>query len=79
MDQIFTIRMMMEKFWEYGNSMFQVPVSYKQAYDRVHRDSMCNILKEFQIAKKITLLIKACYAHMNVRLDLEKTLHHLLE
>lgn len=48
---ILTAKMMMENLWEYKFT-FQIFVRYKQAYDNVHRDLLCNI---FSNSEKATI------------------------
>lgn len=61
-DQIFTIRRMMEGHWEFNKSMTSIFIDFKQAYDSIHRPSMWHVMKEFGIPQKIIHLVKACYS-----------------
>ena len=59
--QIFTVRQILEKHWEFNTDIYQLYIDFRQAYDSIHRPSMWAILKEFGIPKKLISLIKACY------------------
>ena len=50
-------------------------IDYRQAYDSIHRPSMWNILREYNIPKKLISLIKACYTNSkcSVRVGTKKT------
>ena len=61
MDNIFILRQVNEKYWEYGKTAWHIYVDYKQAYDSVYRPSLWNILRSFSIPEKLIRLIKACY------------------
>ena len=59
-DHIFTIRQIMEKYWEYNKDLYQLFIDFKQAYDSIHRPSVWSILLEFGIPMKLIRLIKLC-------------------
>ena len=61
-DNIFVIRQLNEKFHEYAKTSWHVFVDYRQAYDSIHRPSLWNMLREFQVPEKIVKLAKMCYA-----------------
>jgi hypothetical protein len=57
-DQIFSIRQILEKKWEYNGMVHQLFIAFKKAYDSVTREVRNNILLEFGILKKLVSLIK---------------------
>ena len=59
-DQIFCIRQILEKKWEYKGTVHQLFIDFKKAYDSVKREVLYNILIEFGIPKKLVQLIKMC-------------------
>jgi hypothetical protein len=59
-DQIFYIRQILEKKWEYNGTVHQLFIDFKKAYDSVKREVLYNILVEFGIPKKLVRLIKLC-------------------
>jgi hypothetical protein len=59
-DQIFYIRQILEKKWEYKETMHQLFIDFKKGYDSVKREVLYNILLEFGIPKKLVRLIKMC-------------------
>ena len=62
-NNIFMLRMMGEKYWEYNHSAWHVFVDFKQAYDSVHRPSLWMILEHFSVPRKLIQLIRACYSN----------------
>jgi sorting nexin-29 len=54
-DQIFYIRQVLQKKWEYNGTVYQVFIDFKKAYE-----SLYNILIEFGIPRKLVGLIKMC-------------------
>jgi hypothetical protein len=56
-DQIFYIRQILEKKWEYNGTVQKL---FKKAYDSVRREVLYNILIEFGIPRKLVELIKMC-------------------
>jgi hypothetical protein len=59
-DQIFCIRQILEKKWEYNETVNQLFVHLKKAYDSVRREVLYNILIEFGILMKLARLIRMC-------------------
>jgi hypothetical protein len=60
MDQIFYIRQILEKKWEYNGTVHQLFIDFKKAYDSVKREVLYNILLEFDTPKKLVRIIKMC-------------------
>ncbi|KAL4084379.1 hypothetical protein QTP88_028202 [Uroleucon formosanum] len=46
-DQIFILRQVLHKTWEYDKSVHMVFIDYKKAYDSIHRVSLMKTLEEF--------------------------------
>jgi hypothetical protein len=59
-DQIFYIRQILEKKWEYNGSVHQLFIDFKKAYDSVRGEVLYNILIEFGIPRILVGLIKMC-------------------
>jgi hypothetical protein len=59
-DQIFCIHQKLEKKWEYNETVHQLFINFKKAYDSVMRDVLYNILIEFGVPMKLVRLIKMC-------------------
>jgi hypothetical protein len=52
-DQIFYIRYVLEKKWEYNGTVHQLFINFKKAYDSVRGVILYNILIEFGIPRKL--------------------------
>jgi hypothetical protein len=48
-DQIFCIRQILEKKWEYNETVHQLFVDFKKVHDSVERKELYNILIEFGV------------------------------
>jgi hypothetical protein len=46
--------------WEYNETVHQLFIDFKKAYDTVRRDVLCNILIEFGVPMKLVRLIEMC-------------------
>jgi sorting nexin-29 len=57
-DQIFCIRQILEKKWEYNKTVHQVLIEFKKVKDSVRRGVLFNILIEFGVPMKLVRLIK---------------------
>jgi hypothetical protein len=59
-DQIFYIRQVLEKKWEYNGTVHKLFIDFKKAYDSVRREVSYNVLTESGIARKLAGLIQMC-------------------
>jgi hypothetical protein len=59
-DQIFCIRQVLEKTWEYSVSVHQLFIDYEKSFDSVRREVRCIILNEFVIPMKLVTLTEIC-------------------
>jgi hypothetical protein len=59
-DQIFCIRQILEKKWEYSGTVHQLFIDFRKTYDSVRREVLYNILIEFGVPRKLVRLIKMC-------------------
>jgi hypothetical protein len=59
-DHISCICQIFEKKWEYNETVHQVFIDFKEAYDSVRKMVLYNILIEFGIPMKLVRLIKMC-------------------
>ena len=48
-DQIFTLKQIFEKSWEYGKDLFACFVNLEKACDRVPRDKLWKVLQEYGV------------------------------
>ena len=49
LDQIFTLKQIFEKSWKYGKNLFACFVDLKKANDRVHRNKLWKVLREYGV------------------------------
>ena len=59
-DHIFCIRQILEKKWEHNETVHQLFIDFKKAYDSVGTEALCHTLIEFGIPIKLVRLIKMC-------------------
>jgi hypothetical protein len=59
-DQIFCIRQILDKKWEYNGTVHQLYTDFSKAYGSVRREVLYKILLEFGIPRKLVRLIKTC-------------------
>jgi len=73
-DHILCICQIIEKKWEYNETVHQLFIDFKEAYDLVRREVLCNILSEFGIPMKLVRLTKKCLAETYNRVRVSKNL-----
>ena len=66
MNQIFTLKQIFEKSWEYGKDLFTCFVDLEKAYDRVLRDKLWKVLREYGFDGQLLRAIKWFYSRPEV-------------
>jgi hypothetical protein len=59
-EHIYCICQILVKKWEYNETVHQLLIDFRKAYDSVRREVSCNIIIEFVIPLKLVSLIKMC-------------------
>jgi hypothetical protein len=59
-NQIFCIYQILEKNWEYNETVHQLFIDFKKACDSVRKEVLYNILIEFGVPMKLVKLINMC-------------------
>jgi len=70
-DQIFCLRMILEKTYEHKVDIHQLYIDYKQAYDTINRSELEEIMKEFGIPSKLVRLIKMTIENTNSKVKIQ--------
>ena len=65
-DQIFTLKQIFGKFWEYGKDLFACFVNLITAYYRVPRDKLWKVLQEYGVNGQLLRAIKSFYCRPEV-------------
>jgi hypothetical protein len=84
-DQILYIHQILEKKWKYNGTVHQLFINFKEAYDSVMREVLCNILIRYGISRKLLGLIKMCLnesystVHMGKNLSYEVPIQNSLK
>ena len=61
-DQLFSVRILMEKACEFHQSLYACFIDLKKAYDSVHRNSLWRILKHtYHLPEKLLTIIRALH------------------
>ena len=70
-NQIFTVKQMLEKCWEYNISVNLALTDFRQAYDNVGREIIYEALQHFQIPNKLIRLVKATMANTVAKVEVQ--------
>jgi len=73
-DQIFCLRMNLERACENKVDIHQLYIDYKQAYDTINRAELVEIMKEFGIPMKLVRLVKMTLANTNSKVKIQREL-----
>jgi hypothetical protein len=73
-DQIFCIRQILEKKWEYNETVHQQFVDFKKAYDSVRREVLYNIPTKSGVHMKLVRMNKFCFNEMYSKVRIGKYL-----
>ena len=66
MDQGFTLKQIFEKSWKYGKDLFACFVDLEKAHDRVPRDKLRKVLREYGVDGRLLRAIKSLYRRLEV-------------
>lgn len=58
MDQLYTVKMVAEKCWEFDIDVYQLFVDFKQAYDSIDRSKLYTIMLDFDVPSKLVRLVR---------------------
>jgi hypothetical protein len=58
-DQLYTVRQLLNKCWEFNVDVYQVFVDFEQAYDSIERNELFGIMNCFGIPTKLVKLVSA--------------------
>jgi len=71
MDQIFALRSILGKCYEYNIALHQLFIEFKQAYDSINREKLILILEAFKIPTKLINLIGMALRNTTGRVKLQ--------
>jgi predicted alpha/beta-fold hydrolase len=67
-DQIFILKQIFQKMWEFDREVHVLFIDFKKAYDCIHRESLLNVLRQFKLPQKLINLIKANILHTEIKI-----------
>ena len=57
-DNMFALKIINEKLWEYNQSVQYLFIDFQKAYDSIHRDTLWECMKEFKVPTKLINMCK---------------------
>jgi len=78
-DNIFVLKVINEKLWEYNQSVQYLFIDFQKAYDPIHRDTLRKCMKEFKIPNKLINMRKICVQETRSAFRIEGTLSSFLK
>jgi sorting nexin-29 len=78
-NQLFTLRLVLEKAHEFGIDLHLLFIAFKQACDTVDRKYLFEVLKEFGIPKKLVNLIKMTLKDSTCRVKIQGQLSSIFK
>ena len=65
-DQIFTLKQIFEKSWEYNKDLFACFVDLEKAFDQIPRDKLWKVLRKYGVDGQSSCAIKSVYCRPEV-------------
>jgi len=59
-DNIFALKIINEKLWEYNRSRQYLFIDFQKVYVSIHRDTQWECMEEFKIPTKLINICKTC-------------------
>jgi len=78
-DNIFVLKIIKEKIWEFNQSVQYLFIDFQKAYDSIHRDILRKCMEEFKIPKKLINMCKTCVKNTRSAVGVEETLSSFFE
>ena len=78
-DNIFALKIISEKLWEYNQIVQYLFIDFQKAYNSVHRDTLWKCMKEFKIPTKLINMCKTCVQNTRSVVRIEGTLSSFFE
>jgi len=78
-DNIFVMKMMNEKIWEYNQSVEYLFIDFQKTCDSVHRETLWKCMEEFKIPKKLINMHKTSLQKTRSAVGIEGTLSSFFE
>ena len=78
-DNIFALKIINKKIWEYNQSAQYLFIDFQKAYDSIHRDMIWKCKEEFKIPKKLINTFKTCVQKTKSAVRIEGTLSSFFE
>jgi len=78
-DQIFIIRQLFQKSWEYNKELHVIFVDFQKAYDSIDKTSVTEILKHFHFPRKIIHLVEASIRQTKVKVKVGNATSRMVE
>jgi hypothetical protein len=76
MDEICCVCQILEKKWEYNETVHQLFINFKKARDSVRKEVLHSILIEFGVSMKLVRLNKMCLNEMYSKVGIGKHLSY---
>jgi hypothetical protein len=73
-DQLFTVRQILEKCWEFIINVYQIYIDFKQAYDSFQWEKLYRIMHEFNIPHKLIRLVRATMRNSDAQVKIQALL-----
>lgn len=79
LDHILSLRLILEKCYEYNVSIHQLYIDYKEAYDSINRDKLRVVLEEMRVPRKIINLVFITLCSTRARVKIQGQLTRKFE
>jgi hypothetical protein len=78
-DNIFELKILNDKIWEYNQSVQYLFIDLQEAYDSIHTDTLWKGMEEFKIPTKLINMCKTCVQKTRSAVRIEGTLSYFFK
>jgi hypothetical protein len=72
-DNIFELKILNDKIWEYNQSAQYIFIDLQEEYDSIHTDTLRKCMEEFKIPTKLINICKTCVQKTKSAVRIEGT------
>lgn len=70
-DQIFTLKEITSKYWEYNKDLYILFIDFAKAYDSITRTKIWEVMRKYKIPEKLVRLTRMCVLNSKAKIKVD--------